>query len=190
MKIADLKSGSILSESSFYVVNQVTANEIVVTDDMGNSGIRISREYAEAILASADSFSKEEKKTKTELADILINSSRVAMTVCFVKADKEKPKRAFAAEKAAMIKKVQDAPTREVEGLLSELIENPISRIIPGEIRVMKGRHYGTIDDLGRIHFIDMEVAKGSGEHDARLRQIDPRTIQYIIVNNVRYTLK
>ena len=55
----------------------------------------------------------------------------------------------------------------------------------------MKGRHYGNIDDLGRIHFIDMEVEKGDNpDYDGRSRQVDPRTIQYLIVNNVKYTLK
>ena len=53
------------------------------------------------------------------------------------------------------IEKVQNAKVSEVEGLLRNLIENPVSKIIPGELRVMKGRHYGGMNDLGRIDFIN-----------------------------------
>jgi len=36
-----------------------------------------------------------------------------------------------------------------------------------------------------------MEQAKGSKpEYDERLRQVDPRTIQYVIVGGKKYTLK
>jgi hypothetical protein len=37
----------------------------------------------------------------------------------------------------------------------------------------------------------DIEQAKGSkADYDARLRQVDPRTIQYVIVGGTKYTLK
>ena len=189
MKISNLKPGSILSETSFYKVSRVEKNEVIVVDEAGND-ITISKMYAEGILNSADQYSKEEKKTKTELADILLNNPRVAMTVEFYKADVAKTKKAFEAEKSAAITKIQNAKVSEVEKLLAELIENPITKTIPGELRVMKGRHEGHVDDLGRLSFTDMEQAKGTSHHDARLRQVDPRSIQAITVNDVRYTLK
>jgi hypothetical protein len=124
----------------------------------------------------------------TELADIFKQSTRVAMTVAFNKKDEDKGTRKYNAEVQAAIKKVQDAKVSEVEGLLKELIENPISRVIPGELRVMKGRHYGHMNDLGRINFVDMELPDNDPAN--RERQVDPRTIQYIIVNKVKYNLK
>jgi len=192
MKISSLKSGSVLSESSFFVVKSVDAKGIVASDEFGND-INLSKEYVEKILNSADQFSTEEKYTKTQLADLFINSPRIAMTVAFTKQDTAKTKKAYEAEVAAAVEAVQNAKVSEVEGLLKNLIANPISKNIPGELRVMKGRHDGFIDDLGRIaHFIDMEkpLSITATGHDTRSRQVDPRTISYIIVNDVKYTLK
>lgn len=190
MDITKLKVGAILSETSFFKVTGKTVHAIAVEDDFGNS-VNISNDYVENILSSADLFEKEEKMTMTGLAELFIGSPRVAMTVAFIKKSKKKTKKAYDAEVSTVIEKVQNARVSEVEGLLKDLIANPISKEIPGELRVMKGRHYGKIDDLGRIHFIDMEVDKGDNpDYDARSRQVDPRTIQYLIVNNVKYTLK
>ena len=184
-----LKPGSILSETSFFIVKEVLSNSVVVVDDNGTQ-ITIGDKYVEQVLTSADLFDTEEKKTMTELAELFISSPRIAMTVCFMKKDTAKTKKAFEAEKAAAIKKVQEASLSTAATLLADLIDNPISKVIPGEMRCMKGRHYGNIDELGRVHFIDMEQAKGTSDHDSRSRQVDPRTIQYIIVGGVKYSLK
>ncbi len=190
MKASNLKKGSILSETSFYVVEGFEGAAIVVVTDNGQK-VRISNQYVENVLSSADSFEKEEPKTMTELADLFIGSPRVAMTVAFFKKDAAKTKKAYEAEKAAAIERIQNAKVSEVPALLNDLIENPLSKVIPGELRVMKGRHYGNVDELGRVHFTDMELTKEAGkDYDSRLRQVDPRTIQYIIVGDVKYSLK
>lgn len=191
----NLKAGSILSESSFFVVKSVNKNDITVTDDLGND-LTIGNAYVDAVLNSADSFQKEEKKTMTELAELFINSARIAMTVAFFKKDTPKTQKAYKAEVAEAIAKVQNAKVSDVEGILTTLIENPLSKVIPGELRVMKGRHYGFVDDLGRIHFIDMELPKeiktnkDGVEYDTRKREVDPRTIQYLIIAGTKYSLK
>lgn len=190
MKTNQLKPGSILSETSFYVVKSVTRDNIVVVDDFKNE-ITIGNPYVEAILASADISSKEEKKTMTELADLFINSPRIAMTVALMKKDVEKTKKAYNAEKQAKIDEITNAKVSDVPRLLNDLIENPVTKTIPGELRVMKGRHYGNVDELGRIQFTDMELVKEAGkDYDTRLRQVDPRTILYVIVGDTKYILK
>lgn len=191
MEIKSLVPGSILSENSFFTVKVVKPESVVVVDDYGND-LEISKDYVENILQSADYYSSEEKKTMTELADLFIRSPRVAMTVAFYKKDTNKTKKAFEAEKSEKIEEIRNAKVSDVEKLLSDLIENPISKVIPGELRVMKGRHYGDVDDLGRVHFLDMEIDKDSerAATDGRMRQVDPRTIQYIIVHKVKYSLK
>lgn len=190
MKTNQLKKGSILSETSFYVVKEVNSMGITVNDDLGNE-IVIGSEYVEKILASADVFETEEKKTMTELADLFINSPRIALTVAFMKKDVEKTKKAYNTEKQAKIDEITNAKVSDVPRLLNDLIENPVTKTIPGDLRVMKGRHYGNVDELGRIQFTDMEIVKEAGkDYDTRLRQVDPRTIQYLVVNNVKYSLK
>lgn len=191
-----LSKGSILSETSFYIVQSVDNNgKVVVIDDNGHS-INLSTKYVEQITVSADHFETEEKKSMTELAELFINSPRIAMTVAFLKKDVAKTQKAYNKEVSDAILTVQNAKVSEVEGLLKKLIEEPISKVIPGELRVMKGRHYGHIDELGRIHFVDMELPKEikqnkDGEnYDTRKREVDPRTIQYLVINKVKYTLK
>lgn len=183
--------GSILSETSFYVVKAFEAGDkVVVTDDFGHE-IRLGKRYVEEICVSADNFTSEEKKSMTELAEIFINSPRVACTVCYITKPTEKLKKDWEAEKAAKIAEIQNASLSSAPKLLSELIDNPITKTIPGHERVMKGRHYGHVDDLGRVHFIDMELKKDpSKDYDTRSRQVDPRTIQWLIVNKVKYSLK
>lgn len=189
-QVAVIEPGSILSESSFYVVKEVQQAKIIVIDDFGNE-ITLGKPYVEKITVSADHFETEEKKTMTELADIFINSPRIALTVAFITKADEKLKRDFEAEKSAKIAEIQNAPLKDATRLLNELIENPITRVIPGKLRVMKGRHYGHVDELGRIGFIDMEVKRDVTKNfDNRSRHVDPRTIQYLIVNKVKYTLK
>lgn len=182
--------GSILSETSFYVVKNLIPGKVIVNDDFGHE-ITLSSKYVDEICVSADSFTSEEKKTMTELAEIFISSPRIAMTVAYITKSTEKLKKDYEAEKSAKIKEIQNASLKTAESLLNDLIENPITRNIPGKLRVMKGRHYGNMDDLGRVHFIDMELSKDpSKDYDTRSRQVDPRTIQWLIVNKVKYTLK
>lgn len=185
-----IEPGSVLSETSFYVVKEVQHAKVIVIDDYGHE-ITLGKPYVEQITVSADHFESEEKKSMTELAELFINSPRIAMTVAFITKETEKTKKDFEAEKIAKINEIQNASLKNATALLSDLIENPITRAIPGKLRVMKGRHYGSVDDLGRIHFIDMEIKRDtSKDYDTRSRQVDPRTIQFLIINKVKYILK
>lgn len=185
-----IKVGSILSETQFYTVESVIGDEVFVKDELGND-ICITKEYVEKLLNSADNFSSEVKITVTEMADLFHNSTRIAMTVCFKKKDAPKSAKAIKAEKDALKAKLKTANLSELQVLIDNFVENPIQTIIPGELRVIKGRHYNKVNTLGRIDFIDMEISKDANSaFDSRVRQVDSRTIQYIIVNDVKYTLK
>jgi len=184
--------GTILSETSFYVVQGInpTNGMVDVKDDYGHE-IGLSKKYAEEICVSADLWLTEEKKSMTELAELFISSPRIAMTVAYFTKPTEKTKKDYEHEKKAKIDEILNATLANTANLLSELIENPLTKWIPGHLRVMKGRHYGHVDELGRIHFIDMELTRDtSKDYDTRSRQVDPRTIQWLIINKVKYTLK
>jgi hypothetical protein len=188
--VSKLRLGGILSETSFFIIKGIESGRIQVEDDSGND-LTIGIEYVKDVLKSADIYEQEEKRTITELADIFINTPRIAMTVAYYKKDTEKTKKDWEAEKAAKIEEINNAKVSEVPSLLNNLIENPISKIIPGELRVMKGRHYGEVDDLGRVRFVDMEISLNKNSNmDNRLRLVDPRTISYIIVDGIKYSLK
>ncbi len=189
-QVAVVATGTILSETSFYVVKENQGSKIIVTDDFGHE-ITLSEKYVSEICTSADRWESEEPKSMTELAEIFINSSRIAMTVAFVTKSTEKTKKEYELEKATKIDEILNATLKNTESLLNDLIEHPITRTIPGKERIMKGRHYGSVDDLGRVHFIDMEISRDvTKDYDTRSRQVDPRTIQWLVVNRVRYFLK
>jgi len=175
-----IKKGQVLSESQFYVVDSVSATSIIVIDDDKNK-IELSKAYADKVLSSAHDFAKEEKVTKTQLAEIFMANPRVAMTVCFFKQVKE-------ADVTAEIMKSYESSTPKT---MEAAIKKAVKRGLEGEERVMIGRHYGASDDFGRVHFVDMEVVKdASKDYDTRMRLVDPRTLQHLIVNNVKYNLK
>jgi len=184
MKIKDLKVGSVLSETSFTTVTKVSQGFITVLDTATKTEVEIGKEYAESMLKSADLFSKVESMNKTQLADLLLSSSRIAMSVAYYKMDKNKTQKAYKAEKAAAIEAIKNASLANVAQLVEELIENPITKTIAGDFRVMKGYHLGHMNDLGRLDFFDMEDKK------SLFKQVDPRSIQYIIVDDVKYELK
>jgi len=176
-----MKKGNILSESQFYVVDEIKGNgNVIVIDDNGQK-IELSKDYATKMLSSAHDFSKEEKVNKTELANIFLANSRVAMTVCFYKQVKE------ADVVAEIASEIAGAKIAEIE----KAIKKGVKKAIVGEERVMVGRHYGASDEFGRIHFVDMEVVKDpSKSYDVRMRLVDPRTLQWLVVNNIKYSLK
>lgn len=177
-----MKKGEIFSESNFYKLEDILANgDVEVIDDKTNEKITLSKKYAEFMLSSASNFIKEEKKNKTELAEIFLANSRIAMTVCFLKQVKE------ADVVSEILTEMQNAKLSDIE----KAIKKGVKKAITGEERVMVGRHYGEINELGRVHFVDMEVVKDlTKSYDVRLRQVDPRTIIYLIVNNIKYSLK
>jgi hypothetical protein len=181
-KFKDLTEGSILGESQYYVVEKIAGDKVQLKAASGS--IVVDKGYVETYLNSAEQFSKEEDVNKTQLAELFINNPRIVMSVAFYKQNKVKTKKAFNEEKAAKIAEIATAPMGKVESLLNNLIDNPILPYVPGELRVMKGRHYGEIDDLGRMKFVDMEAADGN------LRQVDPRTLLWLCVNDVKYNLK
>lgn len=187
-----LSQGEILSETSFYTVKGFNPDgSIVVTDDLGHD-IKMGRPYIEQICQSANHYTSTEEKSMTELAEIFLSHPRIAMSVCYITKPEEKTAKDFKAEKEAKITQIQNAPMKDAARLLEELIENPITKFIPGHERIIKGRHYGHQHSTGRVNFIDMEIkaSPSSKDYDTRTRQVDTRTIQWLIVNKVKYVLK
>lgn len=187
----NLKKGDIFSETQFYIVKDVKSDHAVMTDELGND-VALNNNYINDLLKSADQFNTTVKKTMTELADLFLNNKGVAMTVCFTKKAEKKTAKDFKAEVAQWTENVkQSFLDNGIKGL-ENYATTPVNEYKPAEERVMKGRHYGHMNDLGRIDFIDMEQPKGvDGKGgDTRMRQVDPRTIRYIIVDNVKYELK
>lgn len=185
-----LKKGSILSETQFYVVNAISKTDVSLICEDGST-IEVNKKYAEDLLDSADQFTSVEEKTATELAEILLKSSRIALEVCYIKQGKEKSKTKVKQEIEQWTKDAQKAFLDKGLKGLEEYALKPVQTYEPGEMRIIRGRHYADkVNDMGRIDFIDMEIERGSTSYDNSIRQVDTRTIQYIIKSGVKYIKK
>lgn len=169
----EIKEGLILSETQFYKVAKVVGDKVQLTNDEGTN-IVVDKNYIEKCTNSADNVVKTEKVNKTQLAEKFLSSSRTALTVCYTK--QVDPK---------------DVASKIV-GITTEAQAKVVAKsLVQGEERVMKGRHYHSVDDFGRVHFIDMEIEKDSSKsYDVRQRLVDPRDIKWLIVDNVKYVRK
>lgn len=195
-----IQKGTILSELAFYKVEKIIDSKnpedkgVIVTNmSLGVDGIFLNDKYVENMLTIADSYTKEEELTQTELSELVVKYPRVAMTVCFVKKDQNKKVADYNAEKKAkvdsIVKVLETTPLNQLEKEMTKIVDdltnNPISKTVPGDLRVMKGYYESfKMNDLGRLPFYDLEEAT------IVEKQIDPRTIKYVIVKGVKYNLK
>lgn len=174
-----LKKGDVLSESQYYVVEKVKGNEVELVTDQGDS-ILLTKGYVEDLLISAEQFSKTESITKTEAAAKILGAAGVCMTINFNKQVKE------ADVTKEVLAAIQGASLRDIE----KAVKAGVKKAVSGEERTIVGRHHGDTTDLGRINFIDMKLPKGSSAYDARLRQVDTRTVNWFILKGIKYTIK
>lgn len=170
--------GDVLSESSFYTVGTINPDgSYIMVDDLGNN-IKLSQKYVENILNSAHNFKTTEKINKTIATELVLANANVAMTVCFNKQVDKKDVQA----------NIMSAYSSSTPVEFEKAVKKAVSEALEGEERVIVGRHHGKIDNFGRIKFVDMKLPKaGSEGFDSRMRLVDPRTINWLIVNNVKY---
>lgn len=175
-----MQVGDIYSEISFYKIKEINNDKILVELDNGKVAT-IGIAYLKNFLISASDFIETKTVTRTEIADIFIKNSRIAMTVCF---HKQINKDSIVKE---VLEKIQNCTVKSLESEIKKII----TKTIDGEIRTIKGRHYGIMNNFGRVDFVDMEIQKDfSLSYDNRFRQVDPRTIEWLIVNGIKYVVK
>lgn len=177
-----IRKGDILSETQFYTVADARNGRLTLKTDSGDT-VTVDDNYAQTLLSSANHFDATTKVTRTELTDIFLNHSRVAMTVNFNKQVKPED---VVDNIAGLYPKLSMGMT---EDDFKKKVKQQLS--LKGEERTMVGRHYGGQDVNGRVNFVDMELEKDSSkDYETRLRLVDPRTLNYVIVAGVKYVVK
>jgi len=185
-KFKDLKTGEKLSETQYYSVVKVSGDMVQLKPDSGDD-IVVNKGYVESFLTSSVQYDSEEVKTRTEMAALFLASPGVVMTVNFNTQVKEKE---------AIEKLVEIYPNKggkmTSEAEYKKKVGSIISEVVVGKERTMIGRHYGSQNEFGRVSFIDMEVTKDTSkaDYDSRTRQVDPRTINWMIIRGVKYKTK
>lgn len=179
-KFTELKKGSKLSETQYYNVEEVKGNQVQLKNGDGDD-IVVDKAYVESCLVSADQFDKEEKLNRTDLAALFLKSANIALTVSFNKKVK----------KEDVIKEIMDAYEGSTPKTLETAVKKAITKALNGEERVLVGYHTGVQDDFGRVSAIDMDIEKDpSKAFNTQLRLVDPRELNFLILNRVKYIVK
>lgn len=179
-KFKNLKPGDVLSETAFYKVEKIVGDRVQLQVDNGESVI-LNQGYVDSLLTSADQFEKTEKVTRTEMSEILLSHPRTAVTVSFNKQ----------VESASVVTEIQEAYSNTAPKDLPATLKKVVAKALVGEERLIVGRHYGGQDEYGRLPFVDMNIDRDfSKSYDNRLRKVDTRTLNWIIVDNTKYIVK
>lgn len=205
-QINQLKQGSIISESSHYIVNRVSGSTAWLTHFESGEGVQIGMSYLRNYTNSADLFETTVKVTKEDKKDGTlgirsiwenIHSGQV-FTVCFKKQDKPKSKRKLQEEIDAIVEQFSnsiDAVKNSKKGvanaaknLVTELVNNPVLPYDEGEDRVLRGYKIQFESRDGRYDCVDMDIVKTDKE--SGIRPVNILTIKWLIYNGVKYIVE
>jgi hypothetical protein len=185
LEFDQLKAGEVLSETTYYVVRSINkvVREAVVTPIGGGKDVTIGDDYLENLIRSADYYTTEEKKSRTDVLAAITGHIGMACSIYFRKQDKPKTKKAF---KADLEQWKEDAKAAFIANGISGLdsfATNPVRDVIPGEMRLIKGYYLGKLNEHGRLLVYDCEEPNP----DRAIKQVDPRTVEYAIVDKVKH---
>lgn len=205
-QINQLKQGSIISESSHYIVNRVLGSTAWLTHFESGEDVQIGISYLKNYTNSADLYdttvevTKEDKKDGTlGIRSIFenIHSSQV-FTVCFKKQDKPKSKRKLQEEIDAIVEQFSDSidtvknnkkgVANAAKNLITKLVNNPVLPYEEGEDRVLRGYKVQFASRDGRYDCVDMDIVRTDKE--SGIRPVNILTIKWLIFNGVKYIVK
>ena len=205
-QINQLKQGSIISESSHYIVNRVSGSTAWLTHFESGEEVQIGMSYLKNYTNSADLFETTVKVTKEDKKDGTlgirsiwenIHSGQV-FTVCFKKQDKPKSKRRLQEEIDTIVEQFSnsiDAVKNSKKGvanaaknLVTELVNNPVLPYEEGEDRVLRGYKIQFESRDGRYDCVDMDITRTDKE--SGIRPVNILTIKWLIFNGVKYIVE
>lgn len=205
-QINQLKQGSIISESSHYIVNRVSGSTAWLTHFESGEEVQIGMSYLENYTNSADLFETTVKVTKEDKKDGTlgirsiwenIHSGQV-FTVCFKKQDKPKSRRKLQEEIDTIVEQFSnsiDAVKNSKKGvanaaknLVTELVNNPVLPYEEGEDRVLRGYKIQFESRDGRYNCVDMDIQQTDKE--SGVRPVNINTIKYLIFDGVKYVVE
>lgn len=175
-----LKEGEALSEVQYYTVVKIAGDKVQIVNGLGQNVV-VDKGYVEDCLTSGEQFTEEKKINKTEAAKLFIENPNVVFTVSFNKQVKE----------ADVVKEIMDAYGDSSPKTMEAAVKKAVKRSLSGEERILTGYHTGVQDDFGRVSAIDMKLEKEKGkDYDTRLRLVDPRQINSLILRGTKYIVK
>jgi len=172
-KFNEIAVGDYLSETQYYQVTKKTNDRITVSNERGFS-FDISNKIVEEGILSANQFNQEKKVARSEIVERLENAKDMIFTVNFNKLPNEK----------SLLERLQNV---KISDLGSETELKKLAKdMVKGELRTMVGHLNHSEPRMGRSSVTDLEIPVG--QHRNRL--VDHRTINWLIINNVKYVVK
>lgn len=175
------KKGDILSRTSYMIIESTAVNSKVRNDK--NLTWEIANNILENESVSANFYEKEEKISRSAICDILENTNGTVFTVNFNKqADIKNVKNTLEnlyPNKGKIASK--DEFDKEVKAILKS--------INTGEERTLVGYLLSTKQEFGRYLVKDLEIVFNDNTAHAE-RQVDSKTINWLIYNKIKYIVK
>ena len=177
--------GKKFSRMSYGEIVAVEADAYVVRNEQGVEWT-IPAHLVDDEFAINDNSATESTITATELASLFASNPHVICTVNYNKKVNRTDVKA----------KMNDLYANKNGIILSEAqyqrkVSRALNGIVNGVERTMIGRHHGHVDEFGRVQFVDMQAERDETKaYDTRLRKVDPRTINWLIINNIKYKLR
>ena len=201
-----LREGSIISESSHYIVENILGSTATLIHFESGQQVHISTAYLASYTNSADLYDNEVKVGKEDKKDGTlgirsiwenIHSGQV-FTVCFKKQDKPKSAKKFNAEVNEIVTRVCeeiDQVKSSKKGVaewakrtISALMTNPVSKYEEGEDRVLRGYKIQFSSRDGRYDCVDMDITRTDKE--SGIRPVNILTIKWLIFDGIKYTVE
>lgn len=177
-----INKNDIFSRTSYFVVRNISQEMVEVTNTK-NLTWQIGKNIIENECISAINFTKEEMVSKTKICEILESTNGAVFTVTFSKQ----------IEDDYIYKTLQDLYPNKGKIVSKEKFDRSVKSIIKniktGEKRVLTGHLIDSKQEFGRYKVIDLEIQlNDSSKHS--VRQVDSKTIEELIFNNVKYKVK
>lgn len=163
--------GQYLSQSAYLTVKAIEGNKILVENQFGNL-MHVSRDILEK-MESASHFAKEQPMNMTELAELLENCGDNVFTVSFKKQVNQE----------RVQEKLLETNIKELKDKI--FLSQFTKELIEGEECTMVCHLIKSESSLGRSTVIDLTTT-----HANKFRQVDHRSINFLITQNVKYVLK
>jgi len=171
--VSKLKVGDWFSENQYYKYVKLLPGKNRDRDCIEYNAHMEAIEVPEEQLLdcwSGHMYDSEEKITRTEMVDKLVNAKECVFTVTFRKLKKDE-------DIAQRLRGIKDKKELQDKNLAKELIE--------GKLHTITGHLLKSENALGRSMVIDLNESYGQS-----FRLVDHRTVQELTLQNVHYVLK